>query len=138
MNNQTTATPQALIKAAAHTIRELTDEVERLSVENDALLKKSTQTPNIVLEKVASTGVAEQFVQLLVDAALIKESKADDYRQAIIETPDAALKIAAQAIKSSASAAEDGRGIKLFNSPSTASTDPQEVVEQCWIDAALR
>lgn len=110
-----------LLKSASSMMWALTDELGRMQAENEELQKqaaryKAAAMGKVVLEKVASPTASidrskvDEFVGALVDHAIIDEHHREKFAAACLADANAALTLAAQAVRASESPASQGHG----------------------------
>lgn len=139
----------SLLKAASDAMHGIKDYAAGLEAKNIQLTKelevaKQAASEKVELEKVAeskaapptSANVAE-FVDMLVDRAIIPENSREKYASACLSSADAALNIATQALKLSESPVTQGRGIKAASANTVSSADQERLEEdELWTRAA--
>lgn len=110
-----------LLKSASSMMWALTEELDRIQAENEELQKqaaryKAAASGKIVLEKVASPAVSlnkakvNEFIDTLVDHAIIAEQHREKFATACLEDANAALEVAMQAVRASESPVSQGAG----------------------------
>lgn len=138
-----------LLKAASDVLHGIKEYAAGLEAQTAQLTKelevaKQAASEKIELEKVASAKEAPptsvsvaDFVDMLVDRAIIPETSREKYASACLSSADAALNIATQALKLSESPVTQGRGIKAASANALRSTDHDRLEEdELWVRAA--
>lgn len=138
-----------LLKAASEAMHGIKDYAAGLEAKNAQLTQelevaKQAASEKVELEKVAAAKTAPptsakvaDFVDMLVDRAIIPENSREKYASACLSSTDAALDIATQALKLSESPVEQGRGIKAASAGPVKPEDQERLEEDAlWNRAA--
>lgn len=104
---------RTLLKEASDSIAALERKNEELIRENE-VLKAATEQNKVTLEKIASCKkeAAVEFVDTLINYAMLDETQRNEYVGACADNPAIALRIASGAIKKASAAVESGQGVQ--------------------------